>query len=415
MEIEQQHIRLIERGVPAILEEGSWIGVEQDDRWRLFQSLRVVRTVVNGRYRLLEPRQFVGSFRSNYWSIRVDPRHPEFFEALCAFVGQWPSKQAPIVDDARDASAGARADAEAAFFIAAERAINSGLPFLYSTRLVTTSRPHGRVRFTDTIRRLQSRGVRHKVVCEEPIRYGDPILRGVLGTTMVLLRDRSLPQSAPRRRLELISDIVEPTVLKTNDAIHGANHLIATYSDWPEVTLLASVCKAILTSAADIWDIQHQLDGGECRFCNIDRLWEIGLLQAFKHVGARRGLKAEFHPYGSSNVTLFDTGGPEIDPDIVVFHQGAPKIIVDAKYSIKREPDAGDVYQIVCYTSRLKARMGVLVYLADSDSPWLKELGQTAEGAKCFAAGVPLNSIATTLLSTVGEIILAGVEAGAIV
>ncbi|MBK5290729.1 MAG: hypothetical protein JJE04_03410 [Acidobacteriia bacterium] len=301
--------------------------------------------------------------------------------------------------------------AEDAFLSACEAAVHSGLPFLYSKHLVTTARPRGRVHFRYTIRQLQSRGIRHKVVCEQTVRQGNARLEGVLGTTMSVLRDRLWHGSSQRSKLDLLDAIVETRTLRLVEAIGVADELVTEYDDWPEIRLLISICRGILSGDNEVWNIQHELDFGECRFCNMDRLWEVGVLRALEESAHSANLRAEFHPFRRSGVFLFEEGGPEIDPDIVVFDRSQPAAVIDAKYSVAREPSADDVYQIVCYSSRLGSRFAALVYLAQPGGAWFVQIGTTSQGTKCFAAGVPLDSVRTGLLS-VAERITAEIRRG---
>jgi hypothetical protein len=67
------------------------------------------------------------------------------------------------------------------------------------------------------------------------------------------------------------------------------------------------------------------------------------------------------------------------------FEAGKPAMIIDAKYSDTEQPAAGDLYQLLCYVRRLKADIGVLVYLS-SQSTWHSMVGR-AEGNVAIAAG----------------------------
>ena len=282
MAIDRHHLRLVERGPSIVLTEEEWASLGAGRGLDIVFRPQIVGAQVSGPYRLLNPRQFVGTFRSQSWSISVEARHPAFFRELCEFVSRWPSKVLRTRDQVRDASTTRPLEAEDAFLSACEAAVHSGLPFLYSKHLVTTARPRGRVHFRYTIRQLQSRGIRHKVVCEQTVRQGNARLEGVLGTTISVLRDRFWHGSPQRSRLDLLDDIIETRTLRLVEAIGVAAELETEYGDWPEIRLLMSICRGILSGDNEVWDIQHELDFGECRFCNVDRLWEVGVLRALE-------------------------------------------------------------------------------------------------------------------------------------
>ena len=404
MAIDRHHVHLVERGPSIVLTEEEWSSLEQDEGWTTFSDLKIVGVQASGAYRLLIPRQFVGTFRAQSWAISVDARHPAFFRELCAFVSRWPSKAVRARDKVRDASTTTPLSAEDAFLPACETAVQSGLPFLYSKHLVTTAHPRGRIHFRYTIRQLQSHGVRHKVVCEQTVRREDARLVRVIGTTKSVLRDRFLHGSPQRARLDLLDDIVETKALRLDEAVGVADELETEYSDWPEIRSLMSICRSVLSGDNEVWDVQQELVFGECRFCNMDRLWEVGVLRALEQPADARGLRAESHPYRRAGVFLFEDGGPEIDPDVVVFDKSRPVAVIDAKYSVAGQPSADDVYQIACYSSRLGSKLAVLVYLAEPGGAWFTNVGTTAEGTKCFAAGVPLDSIRTGLVSVAERI-----------
>jgi hypothetical protein len=161
------------------------------------------------------------------------------------------------------------------------------------------------------------------------------------------------------------------------------------------------ICQSILAAERIIWDTEIPVSGGECRFCNMDRLWELAIWTAFRKAAINNnGMSVEFHPLAKMKMMLLMDGGPRIDPDIVIYREGKPFIIADAKYSESKSAVADDVYQIVCYTQRLKAEKGILIYLS-AERGWFSSLGFSADGSELLAAGIDkTESVALNLTTT---------------
>jgi hypothetical protein len=179
----------------------------------------------------------------------------------------------------------------------------------------------------------------------------------------------------------------------------GAQGLLEVYDGQPEVIALLQVSIAILRESRNLWDFEHPVPGGDCRFSDTDRLWETAVFEAMKTtIGRIARYSVEFHPLRKGGTRLFVDGGPEIDPDIVVFASGRPVLVVDAKYSLSTGADAADVYQITCYTQRLGAAVGLLVYLSPN-AKWFSELGRTSDNRHIAALASGTRSLTVDLLS----------------
>jgi hypothetical protein len=217
----------------------------------------------------------------------------------------------------------------------------------------------------------------------------DDSLGSVISTVASLLNTGYDISSALQLRIgQLVNLFDEGKILNTQEATIRADTLLRIYSDQPSLVRLLMICQAILRAEQVIWDTDIPVPGGECRFCNMDRLWELAVWTAFKEASAAHDdLSVEFHPFGRASIRLLTDGGPRINPDVVVFKNGKPFVIVDAKYSEASSAAADDVYQIVCYTQRLNAVKGTLIYLSPKDG-WSEELGRTEGGSVISAGGV---------------------------
>ena len=64
-------------------------------------------------------------------------------------------------------------------------------------------------------------------------------------------------------------------------------------------------------------------------------------------------------------------------------YEGATaNIVIDAKYSLATAADAGDVYQISSYVSRMGASVGILAYVAPGELTGSHLIGTLENGAK---------------------------------
>lgn len=396
------YLGLTERGNVSVIPEREWQMYGLDEASTLLRRLGVIGEGYASGFRIIEPRQFVGHYRSSSCSIRIDPRRSELFEDLRRFVAVLPEKRRAAENSAEPDEQLHETDPAILFCFALEDAVQAGLPFLYRQVLVMSSNPRGRINFTETLRTFQSRGIRHKVVCGSSAREYDAQLTRVLSTVISLLRrDYSIPNDL-LSRMELLACLFEDApIYSIPEAVNSTETLIGRYDDWAEVRRLLLLSQSILTNQQEVWDLQIPVAGGECRFCNMDRLWEIAVLTAFKRAWIGHTRMVEYHPYRGRKIMLFPDGGPEIDPDIVAFEEGKPKLVVDAKYSDAQEPSASDIYQLLSYARRLNADYGVLVYLS-SHATWYSRIG-TADGNVVISAGG-----ASTVESSQGLLQLAG-------
>jgi 5-methylcytosine-specific restriction endonuclease McrBC regulatory subunit McrC len=83
---------------------------------------------------------------------------------------------------------------------------------------------------------------------------------------------------------------------------------------------------------------------------------------------------------------LYSDGGPDIDPDIVIYSEGSPQIVVDAKDFATSGADAAGVYQVNSYARHLKVRDAGLFYLA-VEQDWSDSFGD--ESIRIHAFGIP--------------------------
>jgi len=385
LEIGFNYLQLIERGPSLILSQSEWDAAEVFARE--LSDLGIVGIRSTKGYTVIEPRQYVGRLRSRGGGIEIFAKNRVWFELLQKFLSARIGKRVPGILSGSGATSNTETSPASILSKRLEDAIRVGFPTLRISELVETSTPTGRLLFTESAKRFLTRGISHKVACKRVARMHDPDLSSIVMLAVELVKDSS-SSSIERQHLELVAQLIEAGFDKVT--ISAAKEKLCSvrkeFIDWPEVTSLLEVCESILDFQQQLWDIDVKTSVGEYRFCDADRLWELAILEALKNA-VRSPTFAEFHPYARAATLLFSSGGPKIDPDIVLFRDGVASVVVDAKNSNAMTASPGDVYQIVCYVQRLNARVGVLVYVSP-EGDWVKELGMTGSGQSILAIGV---------------------------
>jgi len=204
--------------------------------------------------------------------------------------------------------------------------------------------------------------------------------------------------------LDLVGGVIDADLnaVAPDEALVLAGQALEEFETRPEVVRLLNSAIAVLRNEDVLWDTLRPIGGGESRFCDTERLWEVALLSALREQLDGTALRAELHPLASSGTTLFPGGGPQLDPDIVIYDGAQPSGVVDAKYKVGATADAGDVYQIFGYAERLEARVGILCYVSPGES-WTRELGTSPSGATFWAFGVSASDVLGALFTIAAE------------
>jgi hypothetical protein len=385
LEVGPRHLTLIERASDLIMPDARW-DLFSEPLLRL-KSLGIVGIKSSQGYKTIEPRNFVGRMRTASGAIEIRPRNPTWFASLQRFIGSPYGKAVVDLEELEsDGTWAAYLELALALSRAVEEAIRVGFPSSYQKELLQTSKPVGRILFTDSVQRFLVKGIRHKVTCQKVRRCSRGDLASVVCLAAELVPDFGVSQTI-RRDLSLIVSLLEKEAfgISIEAAISKIDQLASEFKDWPEIVKLLYICNVILQQMNKVWDVEVQLDEGECRFCDVDRLWEGAIFRAVR--GSRVRLRSEWHPFAKTSVALLSRGEPEIDPDIVLFDDAGPAIVVDAKNSRADTAVSSDIYQVLCYVERLCARAGVLVYLSTSTN-WIKDYGTTERGKRIVAVGI---------------------------
>lgn len=399
-------IQLLERGSPRVLTESEWVDLGLDEAEAALRGTGVLRLRTSGAYRVIEPTQFVGSISLPRRSLRVSPKWPKLFEELQGFVAKVPSKAIPDRTEATESQELASVEIGPRFVASLDEAATAGLPFAYENLDEATSLPRGRFLVRETIRGFASKGIDHRAWCRVARPKPAEGLPEVLSSAATLLRMSNLMKPRDALRLSTLMEglLLETVPVETSGAIASAHAIVERYAEWPELCDTMRLAVQILEGEREVWHLQLQLRYGSASFCNMDRLWELAI-----HEGLSRsrgtGVDVAFHPYQGEKQTLFSDGGPDIDPDVVVFADGRPRLVVDAKYSDASTFVADDVYQVLAYARRLKADGAVLVYTTTGAS-WRMLIGNSEDGVRVEALGIDVERSSRDLVRSLRESLL---------
>lgn len=407
MALSNAHLSLTERGPAAIVAISEWQTAGLEEACDALGRVGILGIGITGRHAIVEPRQFVGRLRIQNRSITITPKNPVWFSSLQRIVQRSHTKTTPQTGPEPSGAAEGLHDVAFRFYQQFSETVSAGFPFLYAERSFDTCRPRGKFEVTETFRRFYMRGIRHVVACKTMERSYDIRLASVACSASRMLRFEGLP-SELLKTADLLEGVVESAAFPLNpDQFEDeVNHLREDYSDRRDVVQLAETSLSVIRGEKEVWTTQLTVSGGEAKFCDADQLWERAICVSVKQDLRTRRIDrygVELHPFRSSRVLLLSTGGPDIDPDVVVFDDGKPFAVIDAKNSVTTSPGSGDVYQIVCYTDRLKSALGILVYVSPGDT-WKQLLGTTQNGAKIVAIGVSANDVARGLDAVAAEI-----------
>lgn len=403
MEIGPQILRLKERGDELILTPSQWALVE--DNIQELSSMGIVGLRSTATYRVVKPQQFVGRLRTAAGIVEIQPRNGPWFADLQQLVAFRPDKRLPTLEgETTSGTITSFADLAVAFYKVLQKSLRMGLPQTRRMELVVTSTPKGRMLFNASVRRLFAHGVRHKVVCARLTPHYDEELASVIRLAVLLASQLAIPDVL-KRNLDILTELVikDSRQISVSEGKAAVDVLRRRYSEWPEIRELLAICAVIFSSNEPIWDIEVALAKGDARFCDVDRLWELAILTGIRSV-LRLGLTAEFHPYARTALQLLSDGGPQIDPDIVIYNSGVPSIVLDGKNSFATSANASDVYQITCYVEKLNAESGSLIYLSAGEN-WIQVLGKTNSGKQISAVGISTKNATESLKAGVIQLL----------
>jgi len=408
MEIRDNYLIVTEGEEDVLLTPKQWEDIGLSEGLYKLADAGIISIRTRNNMVLLDIRKYVGKFIWRDRGFIIQPEYPILNDAIHNLIIKSPVK---LVDGTIVLNEGEHEVLASRFLVfieALEDAVSEGIPFDYFRRKEQTSTPTGSPDINLTFQRCISRGIRHEGIFDRQIRTYDVHLMNVVLTVLSILEDDTVPPEV-RFRAEIIFSVIckAGIILRQDEALEAARILRDTYdSHRASLKRLIEYSIRILSDSQRIWDYNGAISEGYYRFSNMVRLWEIAVWYIFKlAVLKKANCNVEYHPYSTRLCRLIEPNGPDIDPDVCVLSEQDCVIVADAKYYDPSSYRADDVYQIVSYCSKLRAKYGFLVYLSTTDS-WMKLVGITDFGTKIFAIGVePSNIIGSieTISSLVNE------------
>jgi hypothetical protein len=199
-------LELVERGDPAFVPNGTSSAFLEHPL-----SARALAGGILGARRttagtLLEPRNWVGTLRVPGRTVRVSPRYPVWFREARALAASYAGKPLREKGPPEAAEDEAQADTSLAFVAALEAAVADGLPFEYAQSKETSGRPRGRILFSESVRRLWSVGIRHRVVHSAQVKDQDQDVTSAVATAGRLV---AVARELPPKWLHLMERLLE--------------------------------------------------------------------------------------------------------------------------------------------------------------------------------------------------------------
>jgi hypothetical protein len=385
------HISLRERGSPQVISRAEWARSSCGADANELARIGVVNIQQSGEYLLLEPKTLVGIFDSPRLRLEVVPKSPDLASELLRRLDGW-RKRLDVDDPSRRGMIPDGRTLWNTFDYLLSCVHQEGLPWKYTTVTRVTSAPRGRINFRETISRLVARGITYKVVASQQIRDYFASFAPALDAVRRRISSLEVGDPALRSRVVRLIDLsgdfsIPADDLEAKDAFGQLSELEGR----PALLALCAFCQQVLAGEDHI-RISQRIGSGIAEFVDMEKLWESAVQMLFIQHHHAIDDKIVLHPLRGTGQTLFDDGGPKIDPDIVFYKGTKPVAVIDAKYSVATSPSAADVYQLSSYVSRMKCDIGVLAYVADGPATTTKKIGTLDDGRGLVACYLSLRA-----------------------
>jgi hypothetical protein len=377
---------LTQRGEPAVLGRQEY-EIHWADALAVLEAHRVLRIRVRTDYVLVNPNQYVGSARCGDRRLRVEARYPDLLAELRR---GFPRKQRRVRLEGYDPGGKPREtrDDLVRFLAATAEVVHQGVPFSYEKRRDEGTSLRGALNIGQTVRKFASKGIHHRTVTERSVKTADASTVDIVWRAAELLQDEGALSPEEEGKLEVLLTAIGPKAreLSLAAAMDEAELLHARSEDRIELRELAICCANILSRNRTEADIEAVTDSVSFVFTDADTLWELAVHRAMQQVVSAYGWRARLHPLRGTTTRLFEDGGPDVDPDVLIYGTDESVIaVVDAKDFAEKGVEPSGVYQVAAYARSLKSNNAVLIYLA-SDEEWRDEFGD--DELRIHGAGV---------------------------
>lgn len=384
-------INLKERGTPKLVPRDECLKAGCINDIAALSQLGAVKVTHANEHLLIEPKNLVGVFDSARLRLEVKSKTPELSSGLIKIITGW-RKKINVADPSKN---GELSDAEGLwkrFEILLLDVHREGLPWSYRIHEHNSSTPRGRILFRESMNRLASKGISHQLIFNAQTRefFEDfaPLLDAV--RRRIISMEEGLPSNRSKvfQLINLVGDLSKP--ISIGDAQIAIKKLTALEGR-PALKTLCKFCAEII-DASETFHISQNIGSGVAEFIDLEKLWESAvqmLLEQHIQSAAERVLA---HPLRGKKLTLFNDGGPTIDPDIITYRGALQYAVVDAKYIIASTPSADDVYQLCAYQSRLKCDIGIIAYVSENAQAEVQKIGTLSDGSQLFACFLTLDA-----------------------
>lgn len=378
-------IELTQRGGPAVVRRQDY-----EDYWATGLSVlvgyRIVRLEHHGEYTLVYPSQYVGYARCGGRRLVIKPK---FDELLLQLRRNFPlnRRDAPLQGFDPTHERSVVSDLIIRFLHTLSEVVNQGVPFHYVKHTFAGPSLRGHLSVGKTIRRFTTRNIHHEAVTERRKKTTDPAIVDVLWRTTTCLSEIGALSQNEEAMLGVFLTAVGPPADEPSlsEAIAITERASDLYSSRLDVVALMRCCRDVLSLDRTEHDIEASTGNVLFTFTDVDALWERAVHQATRQAVAGYGWQSRLHPLRGSTIRMFADGGPQIDPDVLVYSDNAPLIAFDAKDFAQRSPEASGVYQVAAYARTLQTPAAALIYLA-TEEDWLEVFGDSSVAV--YAVGV---------------------------
>jgi 5-methylcytosine-specific restriction endonuclease McrBC regulatory subunit McrC len=384
-------ISLIERGQPHVVSLEDWTlsncAIEASE----LVKRGIIKLVSSGNFVLLEPKTLVGAFTSPRLRLEIKPKFSSLSSALAEMLDVWRRqvKQDSLVKTGLDAR---QASLWRTFEALLLQVHKEGLPWSYKTCSEETSTPKGRILFRETVTKLHSRGITHRVFSKKQVKDYFGQMASTLDTVRRKLALLEIPTRENEQNISRLIELTGDRYLMVSE--YQATSILNTLLEFPHrpaLKKLVEFCCQLLGNS-ETYRVSERIGSGVAEFVDMEKLWEHAVQMLLQLKSKYSADSIAIHPLREKSVRLFADGGPRLDPDIVIYDSGGAFAVVDAKYSSANTPSADDVYQLTCYVTRLSATIGILAYVSVDEHTRYQEIGTLSNGSKLFSCYISLSA-----------------------
>jgi hypothetical protein len=362
-----RRIALVERGRPALVPAAETDGLLLGEALRELSLRGIVESSpVPGFGHLITPRNFVGELRLPFITIEVSPKIDGFVAAAEKLALTGVERTAQELQ--YELGEGKTSDPYLALVWALHNLIaEDGLPWSYK-RTERVGAPRGRLDAQATIRRFAARGVFHQVVSQRSERREDHEFISVMWAALRIAALERGSTVIPSSLASVFLALPPDPQCDRSRALMLGRQLDKAYRSTPAVAHCVGIALSVLANEERRRIEAFPVECGYARFRNLEDLWERAVTSIFARLAPTFGAaSAVAHAYRGSGLHLFDSSGPELDPDVVL--GGGPKpIVVDAKYKFAISPAPADLYQLVAYLRRTGGAVGILAFPTEAET-----------------------------------------------